>query len=171
MKFVSSGLTTAIGVSRSMSPISKRGIRPSESVMIQCSPSFAWRVKIGVTERSEREPEKGSVVGTRRTVAGSSCGSQTSGAVSACSCGSKGKAQSPANSYPFHRSAFSTANGGAVILLIVRISPQVLPRKFPEIVFVHMSIGGRRPRIGCRRHRVVSAKLSDGLTATPGAKR
>ena len=93
------------------------------------------------------------------------------GAVSACSCGSKGKAQSPANSYPFHRSAFSTANGGAVILLIVRISPQVLPRKFPEIVFVHMSIGGRRPRIGCRRHRVVSAKLSDGLTATPGAKR
>ena len=99
--------------------------------MIQCSPSFAWRLKIGVRERSEREPENGSVAGTMRTVVGSSCGSQTSGVLSARSCGSKGKAQSPPDGEGFGLSAFRTANGRAVISLIVGIAPEVLPRKFP----------------------------------------
>ena len=93
--------------------------------MIQCSPSFAWRLKIGVRERSEREPEKGSVAGTMRTVVGSSRGSQTSGVLSAGKCGSKGKPHPPAKSERFDASTFRLVDGPAVVSLIRGIAPHL----------------------------------------------
>src|SRR5262249_7312163 len=95
----------------------------------------------------------------RRTVAGSSCGSQTRGALSACKCGSKGKPHPPTKGERVDVYAFHPVDGPTVVSLVRRIAPQVFPRKLPMIEFVHISIGGRRPPIGCRRHRVVSAKL------------
>ena len=44
-------------------------------------------------------------------------------------------------------------HSGAVIALVGRISPQELRGKVSCIEIVNIGIGGRRPPIGCRRHR------------------
>ena len=128
------------------------------SPTIQYSPSLARRLKIGVSEARDREREKASIAGTRRTVAGSSCGNQTSGVLSACRCGAKGKPHSPAKSERVDVCIRYPVSNGVVISFVRAIAPKVLPRKLSPTEFVHIGVRGRRPPIGCRRHRVVSTK-------------
>jgi hypothetical protein len=85
------------------------------------------------------------------------------------SSGSKRKPQSPAGQRCGRSIIAHTVQGGGIVTLVRWISPQELGSKLSSIQVVKIGIGGRRPPIGCRRHRVVSAKILMTVIVTPGA--
>ena len=85
------------------------------------------------------------------------------------SSGSKRKPQSPAGEPRGRTVSGRAVQCGTVVAPAFRISPQELGR-LSCIELMKIGIGGRRPPIGCRRHRVVSAKILMTAIVTPRSK-